>query len=105
MFGFSRAVDNAAHHGHFQRLNSGKFRSPRCHSLAEMILNIAGHFLKDRTGRAAAARTGRDLRSKTSDSETLQHVLTGQHFLSPIASWQWREAHAYRVADSLLQQY
>src|SRR6266581_887946 len=97
-------VDDAPHYRNPQLLRTGIARLPGSAPLAQVALNLLGHFLKESRRGAATSRTCRDLRRKAPQSERLEDLLGNLHLLGAIATGARRERHADRVADTLLQQ-
>src|SRR5262249_48768066 len=75
VFCLSWAVDHAAHYRNFHLFNTGVALFPDGHLLAQIALNLLGHFLEESAGGAAAARAGRHLRHEATNSEGLENLL------------------------------
>src|SRR5690606_2885075 len=101
----ARAVDDAAHDRDAQLLDARVARAPLRHALADVALDLLGHLLEERAGRAAAARAGRDLRREAADLERLEDLLRDADLFRAVAAGPRRERDADRVADALVQQH
>src|SRR5215471_19643507 len=68
----ARAVDDAPHHRDVELLHAGILRLPHRHLLAEIGLDLLGHFLEERGGGAPAARARRHLRDEVAKAHGLE---------------------------------
>ena len=101
----TRAVDDAAHHGHLELLDPGILLAPNRHLRAQEIVDLLGQFLERRAGGTSAAGTRRDTgheRSRT--PERLQNLGGDHHFLGTGFARRRRQRNPDRVANALLQQ-
>src|ERR1700677_3062933 len=101
---FSGAVDHAPHDRDFHLFDAGVMIFPCRHLLAQVGLNLLGHFLEESAGGTAASWAGCDLWSEAADAERLQNLLGNANFFGAIAAGGWREGNANRVSDAFLQQ-
>ena len=102
---FAGSVDDASHHRDLHLFDAGVLLLPHRHLLAQVGLDLVGHFLEEGAGGASAAGTGGDLRGEAAQLERLQDLLADDDFLGAIAVGQRRERGADGVADAFLQQH
>src|SRR5688572_21879232 len=105
MLPLPRALDHAAPDPDPPPLHARVARAPVRHPLADVALDLLGHLLEERAGRAAAARAGGDLRREAADLERLEDLLRDAHLFRAVAAGPRRERDADRVADALVQQH
>src|ERR1035441_2870889 len=94
VLGFARPVDHAAHDGQLEFFDAGVPLAPLGHGYAQVALNLLGQLLEVSARRASATGTTGDLRHEAADSERLQNLLRGQHFLRAVAAGPGSEADA-----------
>ena len=104
MFAFARAVDDAAHHGHLELLDTGILLAPDRHLGTQEIVDLLRQFLERGAGRATAARTGRDAGHERAHAQRLQDLGGDHDLLGPGLARRRRQRHPDRVANALLQQ-
>jgi hypothetical protein len=98
--GFARAVDDAAHDGELQFFDTFELRFPFGHSVANVILDALGEFLKRGAGGASTAGTGGDAGSERAQAEGLEKFAGGVDFVAAVASRARSERDADGVADA-----
>src|SRR5581483_4759455 len=86
VFRFAGAVDDAPHYGEFHLFDARVVRLPSRHLLAEIGLNLLGHFLEKGASGASATGTGGDLRGEAANAHGLQDLLGDAHFLRTISA-------------------
>src|SRR4029077_18378230 len=86
VLGFSGTVYDAAHHSYFHFFDARVAFFPDRHLLAQVGLDLLGHFLKEGAGGAAAAGAGRDLRGEAANAERLQNLLRDTDLFGAVAS-------------------
>ena len=82
---FAGAVDHAAHHRDLHLFDADVVAFPCRHLLAQVGLNLLGHFLEEGAGGAAAAGAGGDLRGEAANAERLQNLLRDADFFGAVA--------------------
>ena len=105
MFAFARTVDDTAHDRDRHVLDPRIVPPPLGHSMAEVRLDALRQLLKERAGRASAARARYHHGCERTQSHRLQDLLRHHDFLRAVASWLGRERRADGVADPFLQQH
>src|SRR5712692_5632490 len=103
VLGFAGAVDDAAHHRYLQLLDAGVALAPDGHLVAEVGLDLVGHFLEEGTGGAPAAGASSALRREAENFEGLQDLLADAHFLRAIAVGHGGERGPDGIADAFLE--
>src|SRR5580704_13468250 len=103
MLRFAGTVHYAAHDRDFHLFDAGVVSFPYRHLVTQVGLNLLGHFLEERAGRAAATGTRRHLGREAADAERLQNLLSHTHFFSAISAWGGCERNPDRVADAFLE--
>ena len=83
---FAGAVDHAAHHGDFHFFDARVAVFPDGHLLAQVGLDLLGHFLEEGAGGASAAGAGGDLRGEAANAERLQNLLADADFFGAVAA-------------------
>src|SRR5579872_647363 len=101
--GFARAVDDAAHHGELQFLDTFEFRFPLGHSVANVLLDALSQFLKRGACGAAAAGTCGDAGRERAQAEGLEQFAGGVDFVATVAARARSERDANRVADAFAE--
>src|ERR1700737_30815 len=104
VLGFTGAVHHTSHHRHFHLFHPGMLDPPDRHLVAEVILNLLRHLLKERAGGAPATGTAGDLGSEAAKTKRLENLLRDPDLLAAIAARLRREGDPDGVADSLLKQ-
>src|SRR3954469_12195402 len=104
MLRLARAVHDTAHHGHLHLLHSRMLRPPDGHPIAQILLNVLGHLLKEGAGGPAASGTRGHLGGKAAEAEGLKDLLRHPDLFRTITTGNWRQRNPDGVADSLLQE-
>src|SRR6266581_859145 len=97
------AVDHADHHRHLELFHARVLPFPHRHLVAEVGLDLLGHLLEERGGRAPAAWTRRHLREEASQPHGLEDLLGDQDLFRAITARLGRERDANGVTDALLE--
>src|SRR5207248_11786395 len=105
MFRFARAIYDASHHGNLHLFYAAISALPNRHLLAQIRLNLLGHFLEEGAGGASATWASGDLRGEAADAERLQNLLRNANLFGAVAARSWRQRNANRIADSCLPQH
>src|SRR3954470_22399580 len=103
MLGLTGSVHDAAHYCNSHLLDAGMLESPDRHPLAEIILDLLSHLLKECARGAAAAGAGRYLRGEAAEPERLKNLLCDSHFLRPVSTGCRGERDPDGVADAVLK--
>ncbi|ENN84185.1 hypothetical protein RHSP_77665 [Rhizobium freirei PRF 81] len=103
MLAFAGSVDDAAHDGDVQRLDTRIFLAPDRHVLADIVLDVLRQFLEHGRCRAAAAGTRRDDGHELTEAHHLQQLLRHLHFAGAVTIRLRRQRNADRIADAVLQ--
>ena len=100
------AVDYASHDCDFHFFDAGIAVFPGGHLLAQVGLNLLGHFLEEGAGKCSAAASGAgcDLRGEAANAERLQNLLCDTDFFGAVAAGGGRKRNANGIADAFLQQ-
>ena len=104
VFGFARAIHNAAHHGDFHGFNARVAFLPARHAFPQVRLDLIRHVLEECAGSPAATRARGNLRGEAADAERLQNLLAYDNFFGAIAIRQGRKRGADRIANTFLKQ-
>src|SRR5580704_9896249 len=86
VLGFSGTVYYAAHHSYFHFFDARVAFFPDGHLLAQVGLDLLGHFLKEGAGGAAAAGAGRDLRGEAANAQRLENLLRYTDFFGTVTA-------------------
>ena len=90
------------HDRDFHLFDAGVVSLPNRHLVAQISLNLLGHFLEEGAGGAAASGTSGNLRSKVADAERLQNLLRHTNFFRAIPTRSGSQRDANRVANAFL---
>jgi hypothetical protein len=85
-------------------LDAWALTAPERHLLLEIVLDLLGHLLKEGAGSPATSRTAGDLRTKASESQRLQYLLTDSDLFRTVSARGRRQRYTDGVTDALLQQ-
>ena len=105
MLAFTRAVDDATHDRHPQRLHARISHTPHRHLCPQEIVNLLGKVLKSGAGGTATSRTSGDAGHKNPHPQGLQDFRCHDHFLGTRLTGLGCQRHTNRVANALLQQH
>ena len=104
MFALTRAIHDAAHHGHLEFFDAWKFLAPDRHLRAQETVDLLCQFLEGGTGGAPATGTGRHAGHKRPHAQSLKNLIRDHNFLGTRLARRGRERHPDCVADAFLKQ-
>ncbi|QTK80304.1 hypothetical protein AT6N2_C2742 [Agrobacterium tumefaciens] len=103
VFAFAGAIDDAAHDGDVERLDTGIFLTPGRHVLTNVVLDVLGELLEDSGRGPSTAGTCRNDWNELTETHHLQQFLSHLHLTGTVAIRLGRERYADRVANAMLQ--